>query len=212
MYNIDNSFFKGLISIPNIQEINGANIDNYIEEGCYLFLFNLLGAKLYNELKSNLDDELNLKPNADQKWKDLFFGCSYGDKYFEGLIQEHLTFNESVMANYVFCHWLQSEKDSVTGVGSVVLQGKNAVNVNPSERYNLVWNIICEKVGVENHHHHADKRVTRIHGLKFIDYYGGVSGGNVTISEFIRDRQKDFKGAPLNAPNGESYTIKTWLL
>lgn len=211
MYNIDSTFFVGQISIPNVSDPNGLNIDTYIEKGCYLFLQSILGAKLFNELKENLDSERNLKADADQKWKDLFFGKQYGDKVFLGLIQEEVTYSQSVMADYVFTYWLKNSLSKITGIGNVALEGKNAKNVNSSPIYRAVWNSICESVGIDHVHNHGHKTVSYIHGVRYTDYSGSSNSGLVTIKEFLLDHSEDYPNPSLSAPTGERWEVINYL-
>lgn len=212
MYNIDNTFFVGDIHIPNLNEPNSNDdFDVYLEKGCYLFLYNLLGAKLFNDLKNNLDSEMNLKSDAEQKWKDLFFGCEYDNKYFEGLIQEHSTFKESVLAQYVFLYWLKDNKDIFSGIGSVIVNGKNATNVNPSDRFNTVWNNVVSKVGVIRYIHHL-ANISYCHHTRFIDYLDNYNDDFISIRQFLKDNTDKYPNAPIKAPEGEVYEYKTWLI
>lgn len=215
MYGIDSTFFIGQINIPNSGETRGdetVNLDHYIEKGCYLFLSHLLGAKLYNDLKANLDSELNLKPTADQKWKDLFYGKTYDDKFFKGLIQEHVTFKSSVLANYVFWYWLKDNLSTTSGIGSIALEAKNAILVSSDSRERDVWNSIVSDVGERVNHNGHYKRVCWVRGTKFIDYFGSnVTDGSVTITQFLLDHSEEYPNPALSAPLGYVYEIQNYL-
>lgn len=215
MYEIDSTFFIGQINIPNSKEPRGkegVNIDYYIEKGCYLFLYNLLGHKLYAELKSNLDVDLNLKSDADQKWKDLFYGKTYGDKVFKGLVQNHKTFKTSVLANYVFWYWLKDSLSKVSGVGSITLEAKNAENASSDNRARDIWNSIVLDVGENKVHNNSFKRVYCHNNTKFTDYSGLSNYSNeVTIKQFLLDHSEDYPNPSLQAPLGYVYEVQNWL-
>ena len=212
MYEIDSTFFTGQINIPNSDEPRGLDINPWIEKGCYLFLSNLLGAKLYSELRANLDDDLNLKTDAADKWRDLFYGKTYDDKIFKGLVQKHKLFKSSVLANYTFWYWLKDNLEVVSGIGSVVLEGKNAINASSDNRAREVWNDIVLAVVDRSHGNDVRCRVSYIRGVRFEDFYGHNSNdGSVTISQFLQDHADEYPNPSLQAPLGYVYDIQNWL-
>lgn len=206
---IDNTFFHGEIMIPNIKSSghgsNVANIDALIESECYSFLNSLLGNKVYLDLVQYFDADLNLVDSAPQKYKDLFYGVKYEDKIWKGLIIENKLGKYSILADYVWLKWYENNVSLTAVNGEVVLESKNAININPTEKYIKVWNRLVNKV---NGNVTSNKPYIGRHKCtKFVDWYGNQSVYS-TLRQYLNDFKEDFENPTLCLPNGEELTIK----
>lgn len=207
---IDNTFFTNKILIPNLGVgIGKTNIDALIEEKCYSFLRSLLGQKLYKELLLNLDVNLDLKTDADQKWKDLLYGKEYDDKKWNGLIQTGKHLKYSILADYTYLCYIENTTSLTTNNGQVVLESKNATNVNPTQKQVEVWNGI---VDVVQESLQGDKPyLSRIRGVLFVDWYGSNNSSNVTLTEYFNDHSEEFPNPELRTPEGYRIQYKNQL-
>lgn len=178
MYIIDESYFQQDKPIPNVLELNSSALDelNYlIDSKVRLLLKNILGFELFNELDSNITNgELN--ENAPVKWENLLYGFTYfkGDevKRWQGLIYSEGVSNNSLLADFVYYHWLYNNATTNTGIGLVRLKSKNAVNVSYSAELSRHWN-------------------------NFVNQYKGDCYGVVSLVEFLLDNKEDYAEANL---------------
>lgn len=79
-----------------------------------------------------------------QKWIDLVNGKAYTKNdvslVWNGLIYSKGTYKGSVIADYVYHYWLETQVSYMTGVGDAKGQPKGAILVNPTQRIITVWN------------------------------------------------------------------------
>ena len=66
------------------------------------------------------------------KWKGL--------KFTEG------TTPRSLIANYVYWHWLQDQASETTGTGEKVAANQNAVNASPAVKMVRAWNEMVDMI------------------------------------------------------------------
>jgi len=133
------SFFVGDINIPNTgQPAVGSRVTEYInkyEPECLLKLF---GYPLYKVFGSE----------ASQRMTDLLNGVEYVD--YEGYTQKwkglvHDT-TQSLIAYYIFHHWLKDSHTQVVGMGTTsVNKADGSVVVLPIERLVSTWNSFSEE-------------------------------------------------------------------
>ena len=208
---IDKTYFQGDITIPNLQEIQHDNdlVQILIESKSNSLLESILGRENYLALKSQLDVNGKLKPDADQKWKDLVNGQSYTDNdqkfYFKGLIQEGDLYKTSMIADFVFCEWLKQTRSQQTGVGEVVVNAQNATNVNSNSKFVSIWNRFIQEFGARHHNH---VRRYCIKGVPFYDYFNGGNSNNVSLVQFLTHFSDVYEDCPLELPSYvENYGI-----
>lgn len=207
---IDNTFFTNTILIPNLGvSIGKVNIDSLIEKECYSFLQSLLGNELYLDLQSNFDEDLNLKSDAPQKWKDLLYGVTYDDKRWNGLIEIGKHFKFSILANYVYLCYIKNTISLTSNNGQISLDPKNASSVNPTAKEVEVWNQIVDKV--QETTYGDSPRLSKHRGILFIDWYGNNNQAFVTLTEYLRDFATDFPNPSLVTPEGYPITYKNQL-
>jgi len=140
MSNIVNlSFFVGDINIPNTgQPAVGTRVTEYINKYEPECLLKLLGYPLYKVFGSE----------TSQRMADLLDGVEYVDyegytQYWKGL--KHDT-TQSLIAYYIFYHWLKDTHTQVIGMGTTsVNKGDGSVVVIPMERMVSTWNSFSEE-------------------------------------------------------------------
>jgi hypothetical protein len=158
---------------------------------------NFLGAELFLDFDSHLTGGV-LDSNAPQKWKDLVNGATYtkdnktyvwkGIKYTEG------TINESLLAYFVYYYSYQNSINS--SVGQVVVNPRNAENINPSEHLTNVWNIF-----IRNY-----QGSTSTNCLQFYNNFDFFENNNtyVSLMQFVIDKKENYvniNGPMLNYKN-----------
>jgi hypothetical protein len=200
MYIIDKTYFNVIINAPNIYEVNSDELNNLnknIDKYARLFMQNFLGAELFLDFDSHLTGGV-LDSNAPQKWKDLVNGATYtkdnktyvwkGIKYTEG------TINESLLAYFVYYYSYQNSINS--SVGQVVVNPRNAENINPSEHLTNVWNIF-----IRNY-----QGSTSTNCLQFYNNFDFFENNNtyVSLMQFVIDKKENYvniNGPMLNYKN-----------
>lgn len=79
-----------------------------------------------------------------QKWIDLVNGVTYAvndvDLKWKGLIYSLGTYKGSLLADYVYSFWLESQVSYMTGVGDAKANPKGANLVNPTQKWVKSWN------------------------------------------------------------------------
>lgn len=148
---IDIGYFKGGLTIPNIEKDASGFENDYINKYEKEILVRLLGNTLYSNFMAGL-----AAPTIEQKWLDLRDGKDYTITINEvdytirwnGLINSE---KESLIAYYVYFHWLQRNYHQLSGLGVIDTTTENATKVDPNEK--LVWaNNECAKLAGEYYH------------------------------------------------------------
>lgn len=201
---IDKTYFQGDISIPNLQEVQHENdlVQILIESKSYSLLESVLGRDNVLGLQANLDVNGKLKPDTDQKWKDLVNGKSYTENdqkfYFKGLVQEGSLYKTSMIADFVFTEWLRETRSQQTEIGEVVVSGQNAVNVNSTSKLVTVWNRFVKEFGLK----HCNRLRKYYHnGVPVYDYYNGGNSNNVSLVQFLTHFSDVYEDCPLELPS-----------
>lgn len=201
---IDNTFFIGKITVPNLGIGQGKfNINPLIERECYSFLQSLLGNEIYFELETHFDDDLNLKDDAPQKFKDLLYGKIYDNKQWKGLIQISKLNKTSVLADWVYLQWLEESISVATNNGQVVIEAKNAIKIDNTPKQVEVWNGIVRKIGEVGY---SKPNISYQGGIRFIDWYGKYNTNTVSLTEFLNDFRDLYPNPTLTTPNGRKLT------
>lgn len=197
MYLIDESYFNGIISIPNLNETRDEafnELEYYVNDKVRLFLESVLGNKQFKELDGFIING-KLKDDAPEKWKDLVYGCNYevnGIEYtFRGLLEDNSYLKKSLLAYFVFWNWHTDNITQVVGTGEIALQGKNAVNVNSSPRLTRVWNDFVYmyqgyNAHIPNKYYHC--------GVKVVDYIGSNDSKYTSMRAFLDHKSETYKG------------------
>ena len=201
MYLIDASYFNREIAIPNVNELQGSastELNEFIDGKVRLLLQEVLGYDLFTDFDADITNGV-LKTDAEQKWKDLVNGKTYTKKdkqyRWKGLIYTEGTFKNSLLADYVYYFWLESNLSDMTGVGEVVQTSKNAVSVNSTQRLVNTWNRFVKAV---NGGDSFGKR-GRFYwhgGVPIYDYSQSDNSMYVDLFTFLKDNQPDYPQAP----------------
>ena len=201
MYLIDASYFNREIAIPNVNELQGngsTELNEFIDGKVRLLLQSVLGYDLFTDLDTDITNGA-LKTDAEQKWKDLVNGKTYTkndkDYRWKGLLYTEGTFKNSLLADYVYYFWLESNLSDMTGVGEVVQSSKNAVSVNSTQRLINTWNRFVKAV---NGGDVCDKR-GRFYwhgGVPIYDYSQSDNSMYVDLFTYLKDNQTNYPQAP----------------
>jgi uncharacterized protein YggL (DUF469 family) len=144
---IDQTYFVGTLSIANTDNVAILErlqyfIDKYEPE----LLQDIFGYELYKllaaELQAEEDDSLS---SYSTRFERLVNGCEYDGmdgrlKKWNGLFFMLDSVPCSLIANYVYWHWLKDQSTQTVGLGEAATQAQNAVLVSPMIKMNRVWN------------------------------------------------------------------------
>jgi hypothetical protein len=201
MYLIDETYFIKELSVPNINEMDADNLTiltQYVDEFARKLLKDALGYDLFKELDTNITSGV-LNVGAPQKWLDLVNGCEYtkdGKTYkWNGLIFTEGLHKSSLLAKFVFYHWLKDNVTTITGTGEKSIKSVNADSVNSNQRLVTVWNdFVSEYQG-------SNTRFPTVWykgATKVIDWFGsGESFGYVSLIQFLTDNETNYSDATL---------------
>ena len=192
MYLIDKTYFRNKLQISGLYDGNNGietKLDDYISIYVIDFLQKLLGVD-FEELKANITDGV-LDAGAPQKWLDLINGKTYtkdGKTYiWKGLLYQNGSVKLSILANVVYCNLIH---DLVTGNGQISVDVKSSRMLVPRKNYIEVWNEIANQF---NQSVDLQPKISFINGVRFTDYYGGLSdNGYRTLTDFLIDFEDDY--------------------
>lgn len=157
MYIINDTYFQApKREIPNLDEADSrsfAELERIIDEKCRLLLLDFLTVEQFQEFDSYLVNGLfpvDAQPDpllpdyVPAKWIDLVNGVVYEVNdiplKWNGLIYSLGTSKQSLLADYVYHAWLESQVSYMTGVGDAKGNPKGANLVNPTQRVVKTWN------------------------------------------------------------------------
>ena len=189
---IDKTYFRNKLQINGLYDGNNGletKLNDYISIYVIDFLQKLLGVD-FEELKANITDGV-LDAGAPQKWLDLINGKTYTkdgkDYVWKGLLYQNGSVKLSILANVVYCNLIH---DLVTGNGQISVDVKSSRMLVPRKNYVEVWNEIANQF---NQSVDLQPRISFINGVKFTDYYGGLSdNGYRTLTDFLIDFEDDY--------------------
>jgi len=199
MYLIDQTYFIKELNVPNINEMDSDSLTiltQYIDKYSRQLLQNALGYTLFKDLDLNITAGV-LNVGAAQRWKDLVNGKEYvkdGNTYkWKGLLHTEGLFKGSLLANYVFYHWLKDNTTTVTGTGEKSINAQNSETVNSNQRLVTVWNDFAAEYQGSNTHFPSIwfKGCTTV-----IDWFGsGEQLGYVSLIQFLADNDTTYTNA-----------------
>lgn len=195
MYIINDTYFQApKREIPNLDEADSktfAELELLIDEKCRLLLLDFLTSEQVTELESYLVNGLLPTPptGVPQKWIDLVNGKKYTKNGVElrwtGLIYTKGTYKGSLLADYVYSFWLESQVSYMTGVGDAKGQPKGAVLVNPTQRYVNTWNEF-----VKAYQSNRDGYCDWMGGYLFYRYRSEWKTNEVSLIQFLSDNEE----------------------
>jgi len=140
---IDKTYFIGEISLPaQVLEGDLADISPYIVKYEREALIELLGYTLYKDLKAEIDAVPQVFTT---KWDWFVNGHEYeidyiGDTYlvkWNGLINSEFL---SLLAFYIYYHYLKFHISHTSGIGELLQNAENAAKTSASEKMVSAWN------------------------------------------------------------------------
>lgn len=207
MYIINDTYFQSpKREVSNLNEADSksfAELQLLIDEKCRLLLLDFLTVEQFQELDSYLVNGMfpevyqpdPLLPDyVPQKWIDLVKGATYEvndvNLVWDGLIYSKGTYKGSLLADYVYFFWLESQVSYMTGVGDAKGNPKGAVLVNPTQRYVNTWNDFVK----------AYQGVCLAEGFNWFEYgsYYDLfpqyyySNNQVSLIQFLSDKNEDY--------------------
>lgn len=199
MYLINETYFQSDYFIPNTQELRESSLtvlEQFVDKYARLCLKNALGYELFDDLNQDITDGV-LDSGAEQRWLDLVNGATYtkdGVEYrWQGLAFTEGTKKQSLLVPYVYYYWLLNEQQKQSGVGTVVVNTKNATNVNATQTLVNSWNDF-----VTLYQYECDD-----YGYFYNDFYDfpywwtNDSTNYVSLVKFLKDNEDDYPDAPL---------------
>jgi len=205
MYIIDETYFQApKKEVPNLDEADSrafAELERIIDDLGRSFMYYFLTPEEVAEFNTYL---VNGKFPSDvtgipQKWVDLVNGKMYTvndvDLVWNGLLFTKGTYKGSVLADYVYHNWLETQASYMTGVGDAKANPKGANLVNPTQRVVKAWNDFVEMY---------QDNLPSYRGSLYGNYYplypynGGVgywqyySNKEVSLTQFLSDNQTDY--------------------
>ena len=201
-YLIDGSYFQRELFVPNADDTERSaytELQEFIDDKTRLLLREVLGYALFKDLDSNITNGV-LDVGAPQKWLNLVNGVEYVESgntyYWEGLLVQEGAFKKSLLANFVFYHWLYYNQSTMSGVGEVVLNAKNAVGINSTQRLTAVWNqFVGMYQGKQTKYTYSEYRRN---GIKVIDWVGNNTNDYYSsLIMFLSHKDTDYPDAPL---------------
>lgn len=211
MFIINDTYFQEDRLIPNlgnggIGSVGNVDIEPLIDSECRSLLDSVLGYKAFKEFSDSLDVKGEIKPDTPQKWIDLINGLEYEKNgityYYRGLKYSLGASKNSLLAYYVYYKWIDQNVSKSTGVGEVVLQSKNAINVGLTSKLVDIWNKFWTMLGAGyeyngSHYHHC--------GVPISDYYGKRRNSNISLFQFLNDNSETYGKLPLQLPANDSF-------
>lgn len=200
---IDNTYFIGELNIPNSQSYPNSNLDGnkvslsqFIDEYEVELMTYALGYDLYSEFADSFENNGDLKAGADQKWVDFVNGKEYtldGKKYkWKGLRYTEGSVKKSLIADYIYCKYLENYQVSFGGVGTQTENAKNATKVSPIPRITNIWNGFIVKYQGEQGGGYP-KMVSTTYGSSVgLDWMQRRYSGYVSMYQYLLDNEDDF--------------------
>jgi len=137
---IDTSFFVGEINIPNTGKLEvQESLTHFITKYETDLLQQLLGHGLWKSYNAD---------NETPRFVELINGIEYdnGTKSWGGLVRINGTTKLSLIANYIYYHWLKDKEIWNSGIGSVKPTPNQAINMSPGLKMVEAWNDMSKQI------------------------------------------------------------------
>ena len=199
---INSSYFQSKETyIPNVvaQPSIGSNtptaasqLQMEIDGREYELLVSFLGSEQTDELLAQFETNGDWKPTALQKWKNLVDGVTYasGTKKWNGLRYTIGTKKISLIADYVFFHYLGADYKTYNTPGIQIAKSENAINQTPNASQAKAWNRFAMRYGYNNigHVDYGFFRNWNGQGLR----WGALNSNEITLYRFMTDNSDDY--------------------
>jgi hypothetical protein len=143
-------------------------------------LLNALGLTTYNTLQLALTDDFTNPIYA--PYEKLVKGDEYDGKVWEGLDNDY-----SLIAYRIFEQYLTEESQRLTGVGNTEGNPEKSTLVSPKYKIENANNNFITKY----QQGYLEFPIIYDDGM-FIDWFGGDTGVNVSLYQYLIDKQTDF--------------------
>lgn len=198
---IDETFFNGLMNIPNIAEPEPNNrsaniLSELIDISEEEVLSLAFGREMWDDFKQNWEtDEFYQKiVNGDTYQKD---GKTH---YWKGLIYGEYS-NRSLLADYVYCRYHTHNVTQQTEFGQVAADTKIGQKASSTPKITKAWNSFLTQFqggrfnggdGLTpegNPYWIIARRLGNGYG---VSYYNGSQGGEVSLLQYLSDNKENF--------------------
>jgi len=175
----------GAQNVPAIGDypVQSASLVDFMEVCEEELLINILGIEIYEDLMVYVDID-GILPTAPQKYLDLVNGNQYllNDRTFQ---YKGLLGNNGILANYIFCKWLESDLSTYTTVGIQASKAENSERVSAIPTWINAW-----RTFIKIYQQDAGRfpNVFQTHGAIGIDWYG-QGDLNVSLYRFLEDSE-----------------------
>jgi len=137
MSTIDITYFFGSLNIAQKSNVSGG-VAWFLDEMEPRLLTDLLGYELYKAYKTGI-------AASTQKYIDIRDGKEYTNRAgiltkWKGLKFTDGQTKKSMIANYVYWHYMENEMTVTTGTGEKIPQNQNAINASAMIKMVSAWN------------------------------------------------------------------------
>lgn len=148
---IDETYFKGNIAIPNIEKDLDSFLSSYVDRYEKEILIFLLGYNMYTDLMEAMEEAT--LPN---KWDAILNGATFNVTINGKLINcEWIGLKNdskiSLIAYYVFFHYLRDNANQFTGLSVIKSDAENADVIDPNNKLVWAWNQARNLAGCYDH-------------------------------------------------------------
>ena len=170
-----------IVANPSLETPNNSNaLTELCEKIEKSLLLNALGLTTYNTLQLALTDDFTNPIYA--PYEKLVKGDEYDGKIWEGLDNDY-----SLIAYRIFEQYLTEESQILTGVGNTEGNPEKSTLVSPKYKIaNANQNFITKY-----QQGYLEFPIMYNDGM-FIDWFGGDTGVNVSLYQYLIDKQTDF--------------------
>ena len=140
---IDISFFFGEVNIAQKSDAAGS-LGLFIDEMEPRLLTDLLGYELWKAYTTGI-----AAGSPDAKWLAIRDGKEYTNRagyltFWNGLKFTKGGIKKSLIANYIYWHWMADQATVTTGTGEKTPAAANAVDASPARKMVRAWNqMVC---------------------------------------------------------------------
>lgn len=136
---IDISYFFGEINIAQKTESAGS-LGNFIDEMEPRLLTDLLGYELWKAYSAGISAGSPLA-----KWTAIRDGKEYTNRaghltYWDGLVFTKGNAKKSLIANFIYWHWMADQSTVTSGTGEKASAAANGVDASPARKMVRAWN------------------------------------------------------------------------
>jgi len=208
---IDNSYFTGVLKVPNSQESlaplsdrngNEKKIEDYIDRYERQVMIYALGLTNYNDLISYIDPitgDWNDEGTTPQKWLDFMDGKEYSvegvDFEWKGLRYEEGNQKYSLIAYYVFSKFLPDISVSFGSAGMQKENTKAARGYSSIPKTVDAWNGFVKLYQGDEIEETGGAKLWVGRGIVGLDYYQrDIVEGDVDMYKFLTDNSAEYPG------------------